>query len=285
MAGRTDSPITVARARADAELKKALSGLNLDDFSTSTSAFYVFIDRVKDLFNEEAAELVRTRTEFATFKRDVLGLREQIMDEYTKAPPRRKMTKRERRRLERPMPIDERLSVVPIDRWDLFAPMTLLPNKKYGVREELKRVLGDQLSYWLREAARQFDGQRPAADHRPSNEADIAESIATETKKSTPVAGDGAVVRRPGRKPDAGVNRRIAGIVEPFGSNWRDHLADICEALDKDKVPLPRSKKWTTKGCADWTDVLGDDQEGLVKALQHRLDWVAQHPADDPAAN
>ena len=167
VAGPTDSPIAAARARADAELEKALSVLDPNDFSSNVPAFRAFTDRVKRLFIDEAAELLRTSTDFPRFKRDLHGLREQIVDEYTKAPPRRKMTKREWRRLERPMPIDKMLSVAPIDKWDLFAPTSLLPNKKYGVRRELERVLGEQLPYWLREAARRFGRRRPASDESP----------------------------------------------------------------------------------------------------------------------
>jgi hypothetical protein len=163
----TDSPIAAVRARADAELKKALSGLDPNDFSSSVPAFFAFIDSTKLLFNEKAPELLRTSTNFATFKRDLLGLRERIVDEYTKAPPRRKLTKRQRRRFERPLDLDKRLPVEPIDKWDLFAPTGLLPNKKHDVRKELRRVLGEQLSYWLREAAPKFDRQRTSADDRP----------------------------------------------------------------------------------------------------------------------
>jgi hypothetical protein len=162
----TDSPIAAARARADAELKKAFSGLDPNDFSSSVPAFFAFIDSTKLLFNEKAPELLRTSTNFATFKRDLLGLRDRIVDEYTKAPPKLKMTRRQRRRLDRPIELDERLSNPPTDKWDLFAPTGLLPNKKDDVRQELRRVLGEQLSYWLREAAAEFERQRTSVDYR-----------------------------------------------------------------------------------------------------------------------
>jgi hypothetical protein len=99
----TDSPIAAARARADAELKKALSGLDPNDFSSSVPAFFAFIDSTKVLFNEKAPELLSTSTNFATFKRDLIGLRERIVDEYTKAPPKLRMTRRQRRRLDSPI--------------------------------------------------------------------------------------------------------------------------------------------------------------------------------------
>jgi hypothetical protein len=98
-------------------------------------------------------------------------------------------------------------------------------------------------------------------------------------QKAPMSSGDGN--RGPGRRADAEGNRRIASIIQQFGPDWRKHLPKVCETLDKKKVPLTRSKKWKTKGCSDWTDVLADDPEGLVKALQHRLDWAAEHPANE----
>jgi hypothetical protein len=86
----------------------------------------------------------------------------------------------------------------------------------------------------------------------------------------------------PGRKANVEANLSIARVVESFGRNWRDRLTEVCDALDLQKLALPGSKKWKGKGCSDWTDVLSEDQEGLVKALQHRLDWVSEHPTDDP---
>jgi hypothetical protein len=168
----TNSSIAAARARADDELKKAFSALDPDDFSTNAPAFYAFADSVKDLFNEEAAELLQNSADSATFKQTVLRLRQEIVDDYAMAPPSRKMTKRQRRDLERPMDIDQRLFVSPRDKWDRFAPatLTLILNKKDAVRNELKHLLGKQVPYWLHQAAHQFEPQRPTADQSPSSE-------------------------------------------------------------------------------------------------------------------
>jgi hypothetical protein len=92
-----------------------------------------------------------------------------------------------------------------------------------------------------------------------------------------PATHDG---ERRGRKADAETNRTVAQVVEAFGSSWRGRLIEICGALDEQELPLPRSRKWKGKGCSDWADVLCEDKEGLVKALQHRLDWVLQHHDD-----
>jgi hypothetical protein len=85
---------------------------------------------------------------------------------------------------------------------------------------------------------------------------------------------------RCGRRANAQANRTVARVVETFGSDWREHLTEVCEVLDEKKFPLPRSQKWKKKGCSDWADVLCEDKEGLVKALQHRLEWVSQHSGD-----
>ena len=85
--------------------------------------------------------------------------------------------------------------------------------------------------------------------------------------------------RAAGRRADTKYNRALAGYIASFDvDNWRERLPELCEFLDTEKVQLPFSEKWKTNGCNDWTDVGQVDREGLVKALQHRLTWVAQHP-------
>ena len=85
--------------------------------------------------------------------------------------------------------------------------------------------------------------------------------------------------RAAGRPAGAEYNRALAGCMTSFGvDNWSERLPDLCEFLDNENVQLPFSEKWKTKGCSNWTDVAEVDREGLVKALQYRLDWVAQHP-------
>ena len=107
----------------------------------------------------------------------------------------------------------------------------------------------------------------------------VGNGVAGKTAPSARVAEEG---RGPGRKPNKDANRLIAGVVGTFGSDWRSRLVEVCGALDEQKVPVPVSAKWKNRGCGDWTDVLTEDQEGLAKALQHRLDWVAKHPTTEP---
>ena len=102
------------------------------------------------------------------------------------------------------------------------------------------------------------------------------------TGKTGASIGAAAEGRGPGRKPNKDANHQIAGVVGTFGSDWRSRLVEVCGALDEQKVPVPMSAKWKNRGCGDWADVLTEDQEGLAKALQYRLDWVAEHPISEP---
>ena len=83
-----------------------------------------------------------------------------------------------------------------------------------------------------------------------------------------------------GRRPNEALNRDIARVVATFGPDWRDQLPDLSDALNREKILLPRSKKWQRQGCKDWLDVLHEDKEGLVKAIRHRVEWVTEHPRD-----
>ena len=153
-----DSRIAASREHADAVLKTVLLTIDLDDFSSDVSAFKPFTHSVKLLFLDEAGALLAASAEHAVFERDVRALRDQILDEYAKAPATKRLTERQRKHLERPMSLDQQLHIEARDKWDIFAPAPLLPNKKDAVRRELKSVLGGELAYWLREGAGRFSG-------------------------------------------------------------------------------------------------------------------------------
>lgn len=140
--------VTEARARADSELAKALAALDPNDFSSNVKPFRDFIHSVAQLFFVEMSELRLPDTE-AGLRVLVYERRQQILDEYTKAPSRKRLSKRARKLLGRPLSIDERISIVPLDKWDGLTPRPLLPNKKQAVRRELRRVLGEQTAYWF----------------------------------------------------------------------------------------------------------------------------------------
>ena len=136
--------------------------------------------------------------------------------------------------------------------------------------------------HWAAEAIESLlRKSKPSDDLSRSN---IASSKKMKSARKSREREVGAESRSFGRKANAETNRIIAGIVESFPNRWRKCLAEVCEALNEQQVPLPRSGKWKARGCKDWTDVLSEDQDGLVKALQHRLDWVSEHPLDNPIA-
>ena len=78
--------------------------------------------------------------------------------------------------------------------------------------------------------------------------------------------------RKRGPKPfGEEVPQQVALIVDRVAPNgdWRSKLPDVQEALDEDKIPLPRG--WKQKG-ADWLDP--PDKPTLVKAIKERLKRV-----------
>jgi len=89
-----------------------------------------------------------------------------------------------------------------------------------------------------------------------------------------------AADRRAGRKADVALNSSVVRVLRQYGADWREKLDDVCHELSHMKVPLPVSRKWRDRGCADWLDVLAEDKEGLVKALQHRLDWASRNHSE-----
>lgn len=76
--------------------------------------------------------------------------------------------------------------------------------------------------------------------------------------------------RKRGPKPDYETASRVAATVArvvPDG-DWHPLVDEICEALDKAEVPVPRG--WPKKGCQFWTDRA--EPSIAVKAIQYRLD-------------
>jgi hypothetical protein len=164
--------------------------------------------------------------------------------------------------------------------------------EQYGVKPD--EVTWKQIQFEVAGLLTEYPAIRliplqPAAGATEDLNREVPGAEAVKTKGDSEVkeeaiapAGDGKIGSRSGRKPDADGNRRVANVVKRFSPNWRDRLPEVCEALDEENMPLPKSDKWKNRGCSDWTDVLTEDPEGLAKALQHRLDWVSEHPLDGP---
>jgi hypothetical protein len=79
---------------------------------------------------------------------------------------------------------------------------------------------------------------------------------------------------KPGPKTGTEEGRLVAQIVARIsdGRRWQDMLYEICEALDKEKVPCP--KTWRAKSINSWSEAAEttDQRELGKKAISHRLE-------------
>lgn len=87
--------------------------------------------------------------------------------------------------------------------------------------------------------------------------------------------------RKRGPKPDHDTAARIADVVAriaPSG-DWRSKLDEICEALDEEHIPVPRTWRRNRK-CREWIDC--DDRDLIVKAIAYRLGQARQRKKNTP---
>lgn len=83
-------------------------------------------------------------------------------------------------------------------------------------------------------------------------------------------AGPAGPRTKPGPKRDVETARQVAEIVARVASSNRpDNLVDICDALDEQKVPLPRT--WHREGLRSWWDAVANHPDRAKKAIQHHL--------------
>ncbi len=168
-------------------------------------------------------------------------------------------------------------------------------NRKYGLanflrpsKEKLKDLLRDRQLYWKGKALRKIGGANSGKLEHTVSPAPVLTPLVEQQRRATDAsAGRAPSQSEPGMKAPAGrphsgrpanceFNQNVARVVKGFAPDWRKHLFDICETLDKGKLALPESPKWKSEGCKHWLDVFDKDPEGLVKALRHRVDWVSQ---------
>ena len=74
---------------------------------------------------------------------------------------------------------------------------------------------------------------------------------------------------KPGPKADPERASRVAEIVAKIAPDgkWKDHLDDLCEALDDAQVIVPRA--WKENGLRSWLDC--EDRERVVKTIMYQL--------------
>jgi hypothetical protein len=76
---------------------------------------------------------------------------------------------------------------------------------------------------------------------------------------------------KPGPKIDTEGALRVAHIINSIVTidRWRANLETICDALDADGIPRP--KTWRKRGLRSWCDAFDKERPIVTKALQYRL--------------
>lgn len=106
------------------------------------------------------------------------------------------------------------------------------------------------------------------------NERDAAEA----TSVGTPASGvekpaDLSDNRRPGPKRDVETAQRVAAVVAGVaqGLRWTDKLDEVCERLDDEKVPCPKTWKNRDPQVRNWTVAAATERQLAIKAIAHHL--------------
>jgi hypothetical protein len=88
-----------------------------------------------------------------------------------------------------------------------------------------------------------------------------------------------------GPKTDMENHAKVAGIVSPYGENWatEDNIFAICEQLDRDKVPIP--KTWATlreHPARSWPRALAHHRDLVKKAIRYHCEVAASAASQLP---
>jgi hypothetical protein len=103
----------------------------------------------------------------------------------------------------------------------------------------------------------------------------------------TSESGGPTLKRRHGPLPDMKNHRKVQKLLASFGPNWRDqpeNFAEIAEALDDAKIPIPPNWEKGQPKASDWLDGLTHKKENFIKALDYRLKMAARETVctEDP---
>ena len=106
---------------------------------------------------------------------------------------------------------------------------------------------------------------RLAADARPASEHQQVPAI---QRSRAP---------KPGPRPKTPDHKRLAKIVEPYGTAWKEHknLAKICKEADRVKVFVP--KEWSP--VRSWKGGFKKHPDKLLKVIASRLKSIGGLPA------
>jgi len=110
---------------------------------------------------------------------------------------------------------------------------------------------------------------------------EIQDRIGVSSKLQIASTATVAQIARAGRKrgPKTGYEtaERVAAVVKRVCPNGvaRARLDDICECLDDEKIPYP--KTWTTRGHRTWYDAFAERPDLVAKAIKHHLKRKKEH--------
>jgi hypothetical protein len=82
-----------------------------------------------------------------------------------------------------------------------------------------------------------------------------------------------ATSRKPGPKADAENHAKVAKIIRSYGDSWTtdENLIEICQALDREEVPIPKPWPQRDPPSRSWKRALTNYPGIVIKAIKDRL--------------
>ena len=79
--------------------------------------------------------------------------------------------------------------------------------------------------------------------------------------------------RKPGPKADAENHAKVAKVILSYGESWTtdENLVEICEALDREEVPIPKTWPQRDPPSRSWRRALANYPGIVIKAIKDRL--------------
>ena len=106
-----------------------------------------------------------------------------------------------------------------------------------------------------------------------------SESMPIWTRAEVPESTLKPQERKRGPKADTENHEKVARIIKPYGEAWTsdDNLLEICDELDKQQVPVPKTWASRKDGVArTWSRGLHHYQHLVIKAIKDRLKAAGQ---------
>jgi hypothetical protein len=148
--------------------------------------------------------------------------------------------------------------------WQVDRLSVLIPNLSQIVRDSLHQHMEHLRSAGASDGTGRRTGYGQAVQPRPSSEArSVQAEFSGQGGKRGPKTGYEDAARA------AGIVARLA----PEG-DWEKKLDEICEALDAEKVPCPKTWHAKDRTCTCWADKI--ERPIVIKALKHRLGLARQ---------